>query len=135
MEYAIRRVQINLDGLKLNGTYQLLVYADDVSTRTCILDGSIHTIKKNTEAFVVASQKIGLDINADKTKYMVMSQDQNAGQSHNMKVDNRCLERVEQFRYLETTLVKQNSIQEETESRLRSGNACHYLVQNILSCS
>jgi hypothetical protein len=66
------------------------------------LDGSIHTIKKNTEAFVVASQKTGLDINADKTKYMVMFQDQNAEQSHNMKVGNRCLERVEQFRYLET---------------------------------
>jgi hypothetical protein len=55
-----RRVQVIQDGLKLNGTYQLLVYADDDN----ILDGSIHTVKKNTEAFVVASQKIGLDINA-----------------------------------------------------------------------
>ena len=128
MEYAIRRVQINLDGLKLNGTYQLLVYADDVSTRTCILDGSIHTIKKNTEAFVVASQKIGLDINADKTKYMVMSQDQNAGQSHNMKIDNIWSE-------MGTTLTKQNSIQEEIKSKLKSGNACSHSVQNFLSAS
>ena len=67
--YAIRRVDVNQIGLKLNVTHQLLVYADDVN----ILDGSIHTIKKNTEALVVGSKEIGLEINADKTKYMVMS--------------------------------------------------------------
>jgi len=77
LEYAIRRVQINQDGLKLNGTHQLLVYADDVN----ILGGSTHTIKKNAKALIVASKEIGLEVNADKTKYMVMSQDQNAGQS------------------------------------------------------
>ena len=51
LEYAIRRVQVNQDGLKFNVIYELLVYADDVN----ILDGSVHTIKKNTEASVVAS--------------------------------------------------------------------------------
>jgi hypothetical protein len=73
-EYAIRRVQVNRDGLKLNGTHQLLVYADDVN----IMGGSVLTLKQNTEALVVASRAIGLEINADKTKYMVMSRDQNA---------------------------------------------------------
>ena len=62
--YAIRRVYVNQDGLKLNGTYQLLIYADDVN----ILGGSIHTIKENAEALVVARMEIGLEVNADKTK-------------------------------------------------------------------
>ena len=51
--YAIRRVQVNQDGLKLDGTRQLLVYADDVN----ILGGSVHTIKKNIQALVVASKE------------------------------------------------------------------------------
>jgi hypothetical protein len=68
LEYAIRRVQANQEGLKLNGTHQLLVYADDVN----ILAGSIYAMKKKTEALVVAGKEIGLEINAEKTKYMVM---------------------------------------------------------------
>ena len=74
LEYAIRRVQVNQDSLKLNGTHQLLGYADGN-----ILGRSVHAIKKNTEALVVASKETGLEVNAGKTKYMVMSQDQNAG--------------------------------------------------------
>jgi len=74
LEYAIRRVRVNQDGLKLNGTHQLLVYADDVN----ILGGSVHTVKENTAALVVANKEIGLEVSADKTKYMVMARDQNA---------------------------------------------------------
>ena len=69
LEYAIRRVQVNKDGLKLNGTHQLLAYSDGVN----MLGGSIHTVKENAEALVVATREIGLEVNADKTKYMVMS--------------------------------------------------------------
>ena len=69
LEYAIRRVQVNQDGLKLNGTHQLLAYADDVN----ILGGSIHTVKENAEAVVVATKEIGLEVNTDKTKYMVIT--------------------------------------------------------------
>jgi len=81
LEYAIRRVQVNQDGLKLNGTHQLLAYADDVN----ILGGSIHTVEENAEALVVATKEIGLEVNADKTKCTVMSPDQNARRSHKIK--------------------------------------------------
>jgi len=74
LEYAIRRVQVIQDGLQLNGTHQLLLYAD-----VNILGGSVHTVKGNAEALIVASKEIGLEVNADKTKFMVMSGDQNAG--------------------------------------------------------
>jgi hypothetical protein len=61
--------------LKLNGTHQLLAYADDVN----ILGGSVHTVRENAEALVVATKEIGLEVNTNKTKYMFMSRDRNAG--------------------------------------------------------
>jgi hypothetical protein len=70
-EYAIRGVHVTQNGIKLNGTYQLLVYADDVY----LLGGNVCTIKESTEALIVASKETGLEVNADKTKYMAMSQD------------------------------------------------------------
>jgi len=81
------------------------------------LGGSVHTIEKNTEILVVANKEIGLEVNVDETKYMVMSRDQNARRSHNIKIDNSLFEIVEQFKYLGTTLTKQNSIQEDIKSR------------------
>ena len=131
LEYVTRRVLVNKDGLKLNGTYQLLVYADNVN----ILSGRIliHTVKINTEPSVVASKDTGLEVKADKTKNMVMSGVQKAGQSHSIKTDNGSFERVEQFEYLGTTRTNQTSIQEEIKSRLKSQNACCRAVQNLLS--
>ena len=66
---------------------------------------------------------------------MVMSQAQNVGRSHSMKTDNKSFERMEELRYLGTTLTNKNSIQEEIKSRLKSGNACYHSVQNVLSSS
>ena len=83
----------------------------------------------------MASMEIRIDVNADKTKYMVMSQDKIAGRSHNMNIDNRSFEMVEEFKYLGTTLKNQNSTQEEIKSRMKSGNACYHSVQNLLSSS
>ena len=96
---------------------------------------SLHTVGENAEALVVATKEIGLEVNADKTKYMIMYRDQNAGRSHSMKTDNSSIERVEEFKYFETTLTNKNSIQEEIKSRLKVGNACYYSVQNLLSSS
>ena len=129
LEYAIRRIQVNQDGLKLNGTHQLLAYAKDVN----ILAGSIYTLKENAEALVAATRETGLDVSADRTKYMVMSRDQNAGRIQSVRIDNITFERVEGFKYLRTTLTNQNSIAEEIKSRLSSGNACYHSVQNLLS--
>jgi len=97
--------------------------------------GSVHTVKENAEALVVATKEIGLEVNADKTKYMIMSRDQNAGRSHSMKIDNSSIEMVEEFKYLGTTLTNKNSIQDEIKSRLKVGNAYYYSVQNLLSSS
>jgi len=80
----------------------LLVIADYVNT----MGGSVHTTKKNA---VVSSKETGLEVNADKTTYMVLSRDKNAGRSHSIRIDNSSFERVEEFKYLETTLTNQNS--------------------------
>jgi hypothetical protein len=68
--------------LKLGYTHQHLVYANDVN----ILGASIHNIRKSTEALVVASKEIGLEVNAGKTKYMVMSLEQKVGQNNNVQI-------------------------------------------------
>jgi hypothetical protein len=103
LEYAIRKVQKNQVGLKLNWTHHLLVYADDVN----LLGDDIETIKKN----------------AEKTKYMLLSRHQNAGQNHDIKIGNRCFENVAKFKYLGTTVTRQYLLQEEDKRRLNSGNA------------
>jgi hypothetical protein len=95
LEYAIRRVQVNQKGLKLNSTEQLLVYADDVN----ILGGIVHNVNGKTEALVVTSKEIGLEENADTTKTWSCLES-NAGRRDNIRTDNSSFERVEQFKYL-----------------------------------
>jgi hypothetical protein len=131
LKYAIRRVHTNQDGLKLNGTHQLSVYADYVD----LLGASLRKIEKNTASLVGASKETALEVKADKTKYMVMYRDQNARRSHSMKIDNSSFERVEDLKYLGPTFTNQNSIQEEIKSRLKSENASFHSVQNLSSSS
>jgi hypothetical protein len=64
--------------MKLSGTHRLLVYADDVN----LLGDNIVTIKKNMETLIDASKEVGLEVNTEKTKYMLLSRHQNAGQNH-----------------------------------------------------
>ena len=61
----------------------------------------MRNLKKNAEAVVVAIKETRLELNADKTKYMVMSRDQNAGRSHRIKTDNSSFKSMEQFKNLE----------------------------------
>jgi hypothetical protein len=114
-------VHVNEGGLKLNGTQQLLAYVIDVN----LLCGSLHTKKKNTEFLVVATKETAA---ANITKYTVGSRDQNAELSDNIKINSRAFERVEEIKYLRTTLINSNSIQEEIKSRVKSGKAYHYSV-------
>jgi hypothetical protein len=80
----------------LNGARQLLAYADDVN----IVEENNDTIKKHTEALLGASKEAGLEVNPEKTKYMLTSRCQKVGQKHSIKIANRSFEDVEKFRYL-----------------------------------
>jgi hypothetical protein len=83
-----------------------------------ILFGSIHSIKKNAEDLVIASKETGLEVNVEKTKYIFMSRNQNEAQNQNIKMDTKSFARVEEFKYLGTTLKNRNSIHKEITSRL-----------------
>jgi hypothetical protein len=83
------------------------------------------------ETLIDASKEVGLEVNIEKTKYMLRSRHQNAGQNHDIKTAYRCFENVAKFRYLGMTITNQNLMQEEIKSRLNTSNACYHSVQNL----
>jgi hypothetical protein len=90
------------------------------------------TVKKTTEALLDANKDVGLEVNPEKTKYILMSR-QNIGQKHTINTANKSFEDVAKFKHLEKTLTDQNCMHEEIKSRLNSGNACYRSVQSLLS--
>jgi hypothetical protein len=109
LEYATRKVQENQVGLKLNGTHQFLAYADDVN----LLEDNINTINRNTETLIGGSKEVGLEVNVEETRYMLVSRDQNAGHNQDIKIASTSTENMSQFRYLGMTVINQYFVQEE----------------------
>jgi hypothetical protein len=77
-----------------------LAYADDVH----LLGDNIDIVNKNTEILIDARKEVGLEVNVEKTKYMLVSRDQNAGQNRKIKIGNSSFENVSNFKHLGTTV-------------------------------
>jgi hypothetical protein len=99
----------------------MYAYADDVN----LLGDNMDTINKNTQTLIDVSKEVSLEVNIEKTKYMLVSWE--------IKIGNRSFANVSHFKYLGTRVTNQNLIQEEIKRRLNSRNACYHSVQNLLS--
>jgi hypothetical protein len=109
-----------------------LAYANDVN----ILGEKVATTQNNTEVLLDANKEVSLEVNLEKTKYLLTTRCKKAGQKRSIKIANRSFGDVAKFGYLGTTLTDQNCMQEEIKSRLNSGNACYHSVQAFTtSCS
>jgi hypothetical protein len=77
-----------------------------------VLCDNIDTIKKNTDTSIDTSKEVGLEVKIEKNMYTLLSCHQNAGQTHDIKIANRCFENVAQLKYLGMAVMNQNLIQE-----------------------
>ncbi|KAJ4445737.1 hypothetical protein ANN_12422 [Periplaneta americana] len=119
------------NGLELNGLHQLHVHADDVN----MLGENPQTVRENAEILFEASKAIGLEVNPEKTKYMIMSRDHNIVRNGTIKIGDLSFEEVEKFKYLGATVTNINDTREEIKRRINMRNACYYSVEKFLSSS
>jgi hypothetical protein len=105
----------------------LLVFAADANLLGC----NLYTIKGNTETLIDTSKEVGLEVNWERT--MLMSHHQNVGYICNVKIANRSIENMRQFKSLRMTIIVQNSVYEEIKRRLNSCNACYHWVHYLPS--
>jgi hypothetical protein len=96
-----------------------------------LLSDSINTIKDNPETLLRTSRNVGLNTNANKTKYMIISPHQNSGQIQNIRIDIESFEKVAKFKNFETALTSKNYLHDDIKSRLNSGNVFYNSVQNF----
>ncbi|KAJ4426767.1 hypothetical protein ANN_26566 [Periplaneta americana] len=117
----VRKVQDNREELELNWLHQLLVYIDDVNM-----------LGENTEILFEASKTIGLEVNPEKTKCMIMSRDQNIVRNENIKIGDLSFEEVEKFQIFGVTVTNINYAREEIKCKINMGNACYYSIEKLL---
>ena len=122
------------EGLELNETTQLLVYADNV----VLLGDDVNTIKRNAGILIVKSKEIGLEVNVEKTKYIITSRYQNGKREGDkeLNANEKIPKRVDKFntiKYLGTILNSTNQIRDEIKKGLQAGNPCFYSVNKLLA--
>ena len=124
LEYVVRKLQSGDPGVTLNGTTQILGYADDLD----LLGDSREAVQINTRILLDAAKETGLEINEEKTKYMVMDRLGTSQEMGDLQVGRHTFEKVSEFRYLGTTVNDKNEIGTEINKRIHSGNACFLLL-------
>lgn len=122
LEFVFRKASLPQDDYLLNKSLQVLAYADDI----CILGHNATTVQDCFSKLDEEGRKIGLQVNTDKTKYMVMAKEtsgtDNLGE----------FERVESFKYLGSEVNPTNTIQSDIDSRIASGNRAFYSLKPFL---
>ena len=128
LEHAIKSLE-DKEGVQLNGIHKLLVYADDI----VLLGDSDEILKDNMHILRSNTRELGLEVNVNKTKYMVTRRNASCNANGQLMTNEGNFEEVAEFKYLGALITNRNEIQKEIKHRLNSGNACYYALQRLLS--
>ncbi|PSN38555.1 hypothetical protein C0J52_14819 [Blattella germanica] len=128
LEHAIKSLE-DKEGVQLNGIHKLLVYADDI----VLLGDSDEILKDNMHILRSNTRELGLEVNVNKTKYMVTRRNASCNGNGQLMTNEGNFEEVAEFKYLGALITNRNEIQKEIKHRLNSGNACYYALQRLLS--